>query len=249
MSTTELIIFIHIAKTGGTTLRDILDKQYGQDSLFMYAHETIESLNTPIKILNMLKEHIHTARALSGHYSFGMKYEEINDPLLPLIKTSRKIIYISLLRKPVERIFSLYHHHKRNNWLHDDVTFETFIRNKLYTLNHQTICLAGTPNPDFHLAQKNIIQHFAVVGVTDMYIQSLFLMQKHFNWKPLKYNKLNQFIKTSEINDIPKQIVEQINHDNYLDVKLHKFAKRILKKKIKSLSKPQQKELRYFSPF
>ncbi|PGV58350.1 hypothetical protein COD94_24145 [Bacillus cereus] len=72
-SNNELIIFIHIAKTGGTTLRDILDTQYGAHSLFMYAHKTIGPLNNKKQIINLLKDHIYSAKAINGHYSFGMK--------------------------------------------------------------------------------------------------------------------------------------------------------------------------------
>ncbi|WP_181458851.1 sulfotransferase family 2 domain-containing protein [Bacillus sp. SRB_331] len=248
-SNNELIIFIHIAKTGGTTLRDILDTQYGPHSLFMYAHKTIEHLNNKEKIINMLRDHIYSAKAISGHYSFGMKYDEIEGQLLSLINHSRNITYISMLRKPVDRIFSQYHHYKRNNWINSELTFEQFIKHKLYVCNHQTLCISGTDIPNLNIAKKNIINHFALVGITDMYKESLFLMKNHFNWKDLKYNKLNSFIAPSIIESIPNELIIQINNDNNLDLELYKFAKRLLKEKIKLLSECQKIELHHFSPF
>ncbi|PKJ52079.1 sulfotransferase family 2 domain-containing protein, partial [Bacillus sp. SN10] len=160
----ELIIFIHIAKTGGTTLRGILDKQYGSNSLFMYAHETFENLNSEDKLVNMLKSHINNVKSISGHFGFGMKYNGIDTPLLYLMDTSRNIVYISILRNPVERLFSQYHHYKRNNWIDFDITFEKFVKQNLYIPNYQTLCLSGTNIPNLEIAKRNIIKHFALVG-------------------------------------------------------------------------------------
>ncbi|PGC80398.1 sulfotransferase family 2 domain-containing protein [Bacillus toyonensis] len=249
MVNTELIIFVHIAKTGGTTLRGVLDKQYGSDSLFMYTHKTIESLSNKEQILTTLQNHITNVKAISGHFAFGMKYAEIDEPLLPLIQIGRKITYVSMIRRPVDRIFSLYHHYKRNNWLHSELTFKNFITHKLYDLNHQTHYISGTLAPNLDIAKTNIMNHFALVGVTDMYKESLFLMKKRFNWTNFKYDKLGVFVKPSLIPDIPNKLIESINNDNHLDLELYKFTRKLLKKKIKLLSKSQRKELRYFSPF
>lgn len=247
--TNELIIFIHIAKTGGTTLRGILDKQYGSNSLFMYAHETFENLNSEDKLVNMLKNHINNAKSISGHFSFGMKYDDIDTPLLSLIDTPRNIVYISILRNPVERLFSQYHHYKRNNWIDFDITFEKFVKQNLYIQNYQTLCLSGTNIPNLDIAKRNIVKHFALVGITDMYNESLFLMKKRFNWGDFEYHKLNQFIKKPLRNIIPNELRKIINNNNKLDLKLYRFAKRLLKKEIKLLSRAQKKELYYFSPF
>ncbi|WP_170968864.1 sulfotransferase family 2 domain-containing protein [Bacillus wiedmannii] len=245
----ELIIFIHIAKTGGTTLRDILDKQYGTNSLFMYAHKTIEHLNSKTKVINMLKDHIDSAEAITGHFRFGMKYDEIDEPILSLIKHYRNINYISMLRKPVDRLFSQYHHYKRNNWLDSEITFKQFVNQKLYTCNHQTLCISGTNTPNLTIAKNNILKYFALVGITDMYKESLFLMKEHFKWRDIEYQKLNCFIKPSRIKNLPNELIKKINSDNNLDLKLYMFAKQLLKKNIKSLNKSQKKKLRYFSPF
>lgn len=249
VSTNELIVFIHIAKTGGTTLRGILDKQYGTNSLFMYAHATFENLNSEDKLVNMLENHINNVKSISGHFGFGMKYDGIDTPLLSLVSTSRDIVYISILRNPTERLFSQYHHYKRNNWIDLDVTFEKFIKKNLYIPNYQTLCLSGTNTPNLDIAKRNIIKYFALVGITDMYKESLFLMKKRFNWRNFEYHKLNQFIKKPLINTIPNELRKIINNNNALDLKLYKFAKRLLKREIKSLSKSQKKELYYYTPF
>ncbi|NSL68468.1 sulfotransferase family 2 domain-containing protein [Bacillus toyonensis] len=248
-SNNELIIFIHLAKTGGTTLRNILDIQYGPQSLFMYKDPIIEHLNNKEKLINMLRDHIYSANAISGHFGFGMKYDEIDGQLLSQINHSRNITYISMLRKPVDRIFSQYHHYKRNNWIDSELTFEQFIKHKLYVCNYQTLRISGTDIPSLNIAKKNILNHFALVGITDMYKESLFFMKNHFNWKNLKYNKLNSFIEHSIIKSIPNELIVQINNDNNLDVELYEFVKDLLNEKIKSLSESQRNELHHFSPF
>lgn len=250
MATTELIIFVHIAKTGGTTLRAILDKQYGLNSLFMYSNKTIGYLDNNVQIINMLRDNIDTAKCISGHFGFGMTFYEINTtPLLPLIQTHRLVTYISMLRKPVDRTFSLYHHYKRNNWLHNDVTFESFIKHRLYDLNQQTKYISNSPEPNLENAKENIINHFAFVGVTDMYKESLFLMKQRFDWENFKYNKLGKFIEHSSRESISNEFIQIINNDNKLDLNLYNFAKQRLKKKIKLLDTSQKEALFSFSPF
>lgn len=251
-SNNELIIFIHIAKTGGTTLRDILDKQYGSNSLFMYADPAGETLNNKEKIIKMLLKHINTAKSISGHFSFGMKYNHIvNEPLLSLINITRSVTYVTLLRKPVERILSLYSHYKRFNIFDiatSNINFETFIRRKLYYLNYQTLRVSGTDIPDLNRAKKNIVENFAVIGITEKYNEFLFLMKERFKWKDVKNRKLNQSISSVSglIEHIPNELIDLINHDNQLDFELYTFTKQLLENKINLLSTLQKKELDNF---
>ncbi|CUB58475.1 Sulfotransferase family protein [Bacillus subtilis] len=249
--TNELIIFIHIAKTGGTTLRGILEKQYNSNLLNMYADVNTGTLDSKVKIVNVLRNHIDSAKCISGHFSFGIKYYElgIDKPLLPLIKTARPIIYISMLRKPVDQIFSLFLHYKRNHWLQPEITFEDFIKNKLYILNYQTLCLSGTLTPNVNIAKQNIIQHFALVGITDMYNESIFLLKQRFHWKDFNYHKLNKSLNSDVKKNIPQKLIDLINHDNELDLKLYTFTKELLKIKIDLLDSSQKEILRSFSPF
>ncbi|PHG57690.1 sulfotransferase family 2 domain-containing protein [Bacillus toyonensis] len=251
--TSELIVFVHISKTGGTTLRNILDKQYGSNSLGIYADPSIPTFNSKEKILNMILQHIHTAKSISGHFSYGMKYDHIApEPLLSLIDTPRNISHITMLRNPVENIFSLYHHYKRNNYFNiqsSNVTFETFIKQKLYYPNYQTLRVSGTDIPDLSVAKNNIINNFSIVGITDMYNESIFLMKERFNWKDIKYQKLNHFVKTDSVQNIPNELIKLINLDNKLDFKLYTFTKQLLKQKINELNIIKRKELYEFSPF
>ncbi|UIJ69708.1 hypothetical protein LW858_29515 (plasmid) [Bacillus cereus] len=251
-ATNELIIFVHIAKNGGTTLRDILDKQYGAKSLSMYADASM--LNTKEKIINKVLQHIHTAKSISGHFSYGMKYDDhiARESLLSLINIPRNITYITMLRNPVENIFSLYNHYKRNGYFNIqtlDMNFETFIKQKLYYPNYQTLCVSGTDIPDLNIAKYNIVNDFSIVGITDMYNESIFLMKERFNWNNIKYQKLNHFVNPDLIKDIPNELINLIYLDNKLDLKLYLFTKQLLKQKIDALNINKQKELHEFSPF
>ncbi|WP_410990995.1 sulfotransferase family protein [Bacillus cereus] len=246
---TELIVFIHIAKTGGTTLRNILNSQYPDNSIFLYMDKTNKKLVNEEKLLQLLQKHINSAKAISGHFGFEMKYEEIIQPLLPRIKKNRDITYISMIRKPVDQIFSLFHHYKRNNWIASEITFDMFVTNKLYQLNYQTLCISGGNIPDIQQAKKNITKDFAVLGVTDMYKESLFLMKERFNWENKTYKKENVFVNAFELTHISSKIKQQIEQDNALDCQLYRFARSVLKKKIKKLDSYQKKELITFSPF
>ncbi|MEK4504276.1 hypothetical protein [Bacillus sp. FSL R12-0069] len=245
----ELILFLHIAKTGGTTLRTILDKQYDKHSLSVYPSKQDIYLNTKEKTINTLKRHINFVKSISGHFDFEMWYDEFKEPLLKLIPTTRKITYITLLRKPSDRIFSQFHHYKRNNWIDSQIDFKQFIEEKMYTLNYQTTCISGKGIPNLTKAKINILNSFSLVGITERFSESLFLMNNIFKWKNIKYVKKNKYVSPCLRNTIPIETIKLLEQDNHLDMELYKFAETLLQHKINNLTMFQKQKIKFFSPF
>ena len=78
--------FIHIPKTAGTTLRSIVDLQYGRENVLTYYNQPNRSLLDNLE--DMLKVNPHY-QALIGHYAGGIH---------SLI--SRKFRYVTFIRDP-----------------------------------------------------------------------------------------------------------------------------------------------------
>lgn len=86
MTQPERLIYIHIPKTAGTSLRNAIESRYHKDKIAPY--ENIIELSTTIA------DHYYFYR---GHFG----YKDIS-PYIP------KSYFISVLRDPVERVLSLY---------------------------------------------------------------------------------------------------------------------------------------------
>jgi len=97
--------FLHIPKTGGTTFTSFLDSHYKSDRIFPY-----QTWNHYLPNKNIKLKHYALAR---GHFGYSFRH------LFP----HENIRYMTMLRNPVERVISQYHHmtvdKKNNNWILD----------------------------------------------------------------------------------------------------------------------------------
>src|SRR5690625_603167 len=150
---------MHIPKTGGTTLSSIIQNQYNKNIVLT------EHIDMNVKDIEM-------SNSLMGHFYFG-----IHDNF------SKPCIYITMMRDPIERIISSYYYIKETE-LHPDHTkvnkmsFNEFINSKKYDFNNlQTryFCEGQTPNLD--QAKETLNTHFSVVGIAEMFNDSLSLMK------------------------------------------------------------------------
>ena len=177
------IIFLHIPKTAGTSLRQIIEKQYPGKACLQLYHPTPYQPN----VIKKIQAQLPSAQALFGHVSFG-----IHDVL------GIEGDYIAFLRNPIDRVLSLYNHNARQpnmphyaaiqkgmpllDWLQSEITVETN--------NHITRIIAcyGQPgmlddNSILEQAIKNIEQHFCFVGLMEKLADSVNRLGNQLGWK------------------------------------------------------------------
>ena len=131
----DTLIFLHLPRTGGTTLRDILDKQYPDDVTL----ENKSLLDTDPNFNVDNKPEKDQFKLVKGHVYFRI-HEHIN----------QKCTYFSMMRNPIERTISIYNYIKKRSShkdydLANKLTIEEFIKrgHNLFINNGQTRLMAG----------------------------------------------------------------------------------------------------------
>ena len=182
------LIYLHIPKTGGSTMNHILDWNY-ERVMTLSVHRRIPEL---IALPDDAKRRL---QCIKGTVFYGIhRY-------LP-----QDVVYITLMRHPVERVISHYFYQfDRKRRLGEPVpdwTLEEFIEHAPFQPTYQLRVLAGGDDIDTILhgplpadalerARRNLATHFAVAGVLEHYDATLLLLQRLFGWPRVFYARQN----------------------------------------------------------
>jgi len=223
------VLFLHVPKAGGTTLGEYVYNQcrapQDQDEgllnagvLFVpYGFFKEPGLEVPGYIRPMLGR--ADLRAVVGHFWFGL-HEHVERPWT----------YVTLLRDPVERVVSLYHYLK----LEERMSLEEFAASPPFREvdNDQVRRIAGA-DPEIggctremlETAKENLRRHFAVVGVTERFDETLVLLDRRLGWtKEVASYPRNVNPARGPTDSLPRPVVDAIRARNELDAELHRFA-------------------------
>ncbi len=219
----QFLLFMHIPKTAGTTLRSIIDLQYGEENVLTYYNQNNRSLldNLGVFVYNQ-----PNYRALIGHFQFGAH--------TTLPEYTR---YITFARDPIERTISDYYeriHRTPNRYKTSDGRImdisEMIEKFPNEMENHQTKYIAGiildrkiTKN-DCAKALENIESKFIFCGLLEEFDTSILMMSQIFGWPLCVYQSLNK--------GAPKLFVEKkhqriLQKANKIDSILYKNIKEI----------------------
>lgn len=227
------VIFVHIPKTAGTTLRHIIQHQFQPNSIFEFyrlgrePHKGIDEFNG---LCEARKKEI---KFVSGHIGFGLH------EFLP-----RPYTYITVLRDPVKRVISHYHFLQARNSVVRDKTLEEFVQTQGQAQNSMTNYLSGSLlkyqlsdpgtgvsslqcSPEtLKLAKKNLREHFKVFGLVERFDETCLLLKRHLGWNiPLFYVKNNVSKTRSSTSSISKYTLSLIEKSNEFDIQLYHYAK------------------------
>tara|TARA_Y100000780_G_scaffold74421_1_gene66813 strand:+ start:29 stop:847 length:819 start_codon:yes stop_codon:yes gene_type:complete len=232
----NLLINLHIPKTGGTTLRDIIYRQYPINNII-----TTPTLNESKSIINNLSlNKLKQLDIIQGHLQYGI-HENLN----------RNIKYITIIRDPVKRVLSTYYYilNQENNphnlsTDNKQMTIYDYIKSGInpFLINGQTQLISGKTgdidNPIieseelFSLAKENIENDFLFLGITEMFDETILILKNMLGWHMPYYSIANRTKKKPNYDAVNPTIISFIKEHNQLDIKLYNITKTSLLNRI-----------------
>lgn len=236
---------MHIPKTAGTTLSNIIKREYKESDIGMaYPRKTDMSKFDALFAEKQFK-------IVLGHYKFGFHQ---------LAKDN--FVYISFLRNPVKRTISHYKHFikqaHRSQWHEKYSTLEAFATSP-WGSNFQTKYLAGLDEEAFlaqkdkalEMAKQNLEQHIECLGITEKFDESLVLMKPILEWKNINYVRQNvgqgmisKYFKSEKKEKTPtisQNAIALIEENNQLDIALYDFAVALFEERASKMSNFEEK--------
>jgi hypothetical protein len=243
------LIFLHIPKTGGSTLRKIIDRQYPtNETLRCYYQKQGISLQSALEEMNGVpQERATQVNVILGHVGYGIHEH------LPWTCS-----YFTILRDPVERFLSGYYHILRDSdhKFHAEVqgmTIKEFISkeelkveaarvNAVNALdNLQTRLLSGEavdrelsdnvppyePCTSAMLEQaKKNLEKCVAVGLSERFDDSLMLFRQRLGWSNAYYVRSNVGWNRKPNERPSAETIRCLEEYNQMDLELYSYAKR-----------------------
>ncbi|WP_010269663.1 sulfotransferase family protein [Paenibacillus senegalensis] len=207
MNETKLIVYIHIPKTAGTTLREIIKQQYPEGVASL---EVMDPAAFPAQLppfVDQITSPGSKIKWVNGHLSM-----EVKDYLPKSTK------YVTMLRKPTEQVISHYHYIRRQpghplHKLVHPMTLSEFIE---HPITHWNICnpqtrqLSRMRKTDLREARSNLNRYFAVTGIVERFKESVFLMKKSFSWGRVHFKNYNVTPSRPAADSYPSEVISRI---------------------------------------
>jgi hypothetical protein len=231
------VIFLHIGKTGGMTLRTVLNRQFPPSEILVLRspdraprNQRLRREDTVQHFASLPESVRRRARLIEGHTIFGV-HEFVPRPST----------YLTLLRHPVALTISQYRFvaRKPRHWLHSEVasnetTLDAYVRSgiSLETDNSQTRALSGDTSTPFgactegmlEVAKSNVDKYFAMLGITERFDESLVLLRSIFGWSNAYYVPSNVAPKKERREPIANSTLRLIEEQNEIDMELYRWA-------------------------
>ena len=245
------VFFIHVMKTGGTTLFRHLRENYPLDELYPYSKLDIRFDGPRLDVRHHLsisylktipQERRRHIRVYTGHFPFAA-VEAMGD----------RFTTMTILRDPVDRTVSLLRQFRRKvPWIPEGGREPTLARHTLEEVydyptvfeplvhDHQTKIFSMQPadapesymdvmavdQERLEIAKANLAS-VDLLGVTDRYDDFLDLVEARFGWQVEREARANA-TPPEDNEPVDPALLERIRQDNALDIELFEYARHLV---------------------
>lgn len=258
----QRIIYIHIPKTGGSTMRQVMTQNVGRQHLFAVGKRHAKQVPW---FFNLPQAERDSFQNVLGHIRYGVHRWF----------STGTASYFTFLRNPIERTLSAYSYSLETTTLphHEKVkslTFEGYLR-EFDTSSVQTRWLLGyvdeTPEnggngshipayygmpgypvpPDaVEIVKRRLETEFSVTGLVERYDESLLLLQAAYGWDNVYYYRSNVTSKRLRYKDLTADQKRALDAVTGPDYEIFEWAKARLETQIAAQGEPFQQRLAEF---
>lgn len=234
MAESKTLIFLHLPKTAGSSLTDVLEQQFPPER----SYSTSFSAHHPGGSLEgfhaLSPGQLAQIDFLYGHMPYGLHE-----------KLPHAAECITMLREPVRRVVSNYFFEGRepSSAIYDRVhsgamdieAYLDFIRD-LGIDNIQTRMIAGIYDPAggppmtkeiLARAQENLEKHFVLVGLQEAFDDSYLMLRLRYGWRYTDYPRHGVAPRSHRRSAVPDHVLERIACEHSYDAALYEFARKL----------------------
>lgn len=224
----RLLVFVHIQKTAGKTLRQIFYRQYTRGHTRLVRNYFVAPEVSRRVVEGLAADPPKDLRVIHGHILFW-----------PDIEWPEGTQFLAMLRDPVERAISHYY------WLRARSSrfrksFEEALTSGSVPDNLQTRVLSAQMPPFGETTDKMLddalrsLDRLDVVGLTARFDESFVLATRVLGWRRMLYRKENVTPDRKPTDEISAKVVELIRKYNALDIELYRSASKQFERQVEA---------------
>lgn len=223
-----LVVFVHIRKTAGKSLRQLLYRQYTRRRTLLVKNYFTQAERSETFVRDLAASPPAHLRVAHGHMLFWPDYS-----------WPEGTEFFTMLRDPVERTISHYYWLRaRNDKLQKslgDAVSDGSIGDNLQTrvLSAMMPPFGELPREALDLASERL-ERFSVVGLTERFDESVVLLTRTLGWRRMVYTRENATPNRKSRDEISEEELELIRRHNALDLELYAAARRHFKKQVQA---------------
>ncbi len=233
------VIFTHVPKSAGSTIKTVLYRQYREKMFQFYAGVYGTSEELLHAVVQKSETDLRAMQAISGHVPYGLHN-----------RIQGQWQYFIVLRDPVKRVLSAYFYarsvpkHPKYGDAMRLSAVEYLAQNPAFATLHiryllgmptdkpnQVIDLnADLPDNALEIAKQRLVNDYAAFGLTERLDESLLLLREVFGWRNIYYESRN--ITRGKPSSIPVETLDALREACALDIALYEYAKEVFEERL-----------------